>query len=210
MLSKYANKAFNFMKDTIWNFTHKDAAKMLIGMGALGFALSSLGQCFAIKINDKIDDKKKNFLLLQEAADGAINIGLFLAITSSIWKLSDKILKFSGIANYTKNKIPVVINSKTKGNIKSGGRIVTTMIASVLACNVVTPFVRNIVASKLHDKKVKKTENTQSVVYSVIKQDVNSPFRRFDNFALRGLPNMVFKEQKQYISASQVSGRIKI
>ena len=95
-MNKPLKNIFEASKNFIWQHTHKDPAKMLIIMGALGFALSSMAQCFAIKINDRVDKKKKNFMLAQEAADGAVNIGLFLGITSSIWKISDKLIGFLG------------------------------------------------------------------------------------------------------------------
>ena len=160
MANKLLTNAFNSAKDFIWNRTYKDAAKMLIGMGALGFALSSMGQCFAIHINDKIDRKKKNFLLLQETADGAVNIGLYLAITSGIWKLSDKILKHLGII--TQDAIDSVkANPKNINHVISGGRIVTTMAASVVSCNIITPIVRNMIAGKIreHVENKHKPEN---------------------------------------------------
>ena len=155
MTNKLFTNAFEKTKDFIWNHTHKDAAKMLIGMGALGFALSSMGQCFAIHINDKISKKKKDFLLLQETADGVVNIGLFLGITSGIWKLSDRILKHLGFV--TQNTLDAMKNNPQKINhVVSGGRIVTTMIASVLACNVITPLIRNRFAGKVRQHVEKR------------------------------------------------------
>ena len=204
-------RAFESFKMGFYNIVHKDAAKMLIGMAALGFALSSLGQCFAIKTNDKIDKKKKNFLLMQEAADGVVNIGLFLGITSSVWKFSDHILKLTGIGRMGKSTQPTIINPNGKGHIKSGGRILTTMAASVMACNIVTPLIRNLIAGKLSELKDRKVQKTQLIVNEVIKKQELSPFKNFDNFALSGMPSITFKGQKPYNSYKyQTVGTLKI
>ena len=197
MGNSFLTKGFEALKNGIWDFTHKDPAKMLIGMGALGFALSSMAQCFAIKINDKIDKKKKKFLLAQEVADGAVNIGLFLGLTSSIWKISDKLLKMTGIAKIGKGSQATIINPEGRSHIKSGGRILTTTIASVVACNIITPIIRNFIAGKLTARRDKQEKDSQTIVNEVIiKNQLLSPFKSFDNFALKGANNMTFRGKK--------------
>ena len=174
MNTKFLNTSFEFLKKTIYNSVHKDAAKMLIGMGAFGFALSSLAQCFAIEINDKIDNKKKKFLLRQEIADGAVNIGLFLAITSSVWKLSDKLLTKIGILNTKENL----------NQIRSGGRILTTTIASIISCNIITPFVRNLIAGEITAYKDKKSQDLKPVIFDTNKNLRLNPFNDFYNWKI--------------------------
>ena len=201
MNAKFLNASFDFAKSTLYKLFHKDIAKMLIGMGALGFALSSMAQCFAIKINDKIDDKKKGFLLRQEAADGAVNIGLFLAVTSSVWKVSDKILKTFGLLNCAEKDLK---------QIKSGGRIVTTMIASVLACNVITPLVRNLIAGKITACKDKKEQKAQINTLIYIKNQIPSPFNNFDNWAVRAINNRQALLKSGVYKYGNNSGSLKI
>ena len=180
-MSKPLENFFEASKNFIYKHTYKDPAKMLILMGALGFALSSMGQCFAIKINDKIDKKKKKFLLAQEAADGAVNIGLFLGITSSIWKVSDKLIGFLGNGK-TAVKKHVKPDPYTRNHIKLGGRIFTTIAASVVACNIITPYVRNIIAGKLrHYYEGKETPLKGKL--SVSTPSESPLFKSFDNWA---------------------------
>ena len=189
MANKLFTNAFNKTKDFIWERTHKDAAKMLIWMGALGFLMSSLGQSFAIYINDRLDRKKKNFMLVQEAADGAVNIGLYLAITSGIWKLSDKILKHLGII--TQDAIDSVkANPKNINHVISGGRIVTTMIASVVSCNIITPIFRNLIAGKMreHFEKKEQLKKNESFQTEVFKPTVE--FKNLDGWAKKPISEM--------------------
>ncbi len=181
MTNKLLMNTFENTKNFIWNHTHKDPAKMLIAMGALGFALSSMAQCFAIKINNKIDKKKKDFMLAQEAADGAVNIGLFLGITSSVWKISDRMIGFLGInrQNTIKSAKP---NPNTNNHIKCGGRILTTIIASVIACNIITPLVRNLIAGKIRNHFEKKDALYKTGLNNLPKSDNFFTFKSFDNF----------------------------
>ena len=59
----------------------KDASKMLIFTGVAGWTLSSLAQIGAILVNPNISKEQKSFLVPQELADAAVNIGLFFLIT---------------------------------------------------------------------------------------------------------------------------------
>lgn len=184
MNSKPLVNFFEASKELIYKYTHEDPAKMLIIMGALGFALSSAAQCFAIKINDKVDNKKKKFMLVQEAADGAVNIGLYLGITSSIWKISDKLIGFLRNKNIQTEKIVKKPKLNTRNHIKLGGRIFTTMAASVLACNIITPYVRNIIAGKL--RKYYDSENVPQKCKKCMNSVESKPsliFKSFNNWA---------------------------
>lgn len=179
MLNKTLLNIFDKGKELFWNYTHKDPSRMLIAMAAFGFALSSMAQCFAIDINNKIDKKKKRFMLAQETADGIINIGLFLGITSSIWKVSDKLIRFLGIKLKNCNKI-IKLSQNKNNHLKDGGRIATTMLASVAACNIITPFARNYIAAKIRNHFDIKEENNKNVYPKFIIDDTKSPFNKYN------------------------------
>ena len=198
MKSKFLSNAFEGFKDFMFERGRKDTANMLIVMGALGFALSSLAQCFAIKTNDKIDNKKKNFLLMQEAADGVVNIGLFLGITSGIWKVSDKILRLIGLGKMGKNQRKVPLNPHGKGKIKSGGRIFTTLAASVVACNIITPYVRNFIAGKIIKYKDEKAKKAQTTVTNIENNDILSTFEKFERQSVNVNSNPYFNSKFGY------------
>lgn len=203
MPNKLLNTAFDFLKDSIWKCTHKDAAKMLIGMGALGFALSSAAQCFAIKTNDKIDDKKKKFMLTQEAADGVVNIGLFLAVTHGVWAYSDKILR--GLLGLKDNGAVAVTGARKKSYLKSGGRIVTTMIGSIVACNIITPFVRNFIAGKLRKHFDTNDYNSLAFLGGLTRNQNQSPFNNFDKLAFQKFEKLpAYNLSKNYSSGLRI------
>ena len=59
----------------IWHKYAEDVGISLIHLGALGWFLSSAAQLAMIITNKDIDKKEKQFLIPQEASDGAINSG---------------------------------------------------------------------------------------------------------------------------------------
>lgn len=167
------NKSF-FQKSLEWvcETFEKDTSKMIIVTGALGWALSSLAQAAAIIINPKVSTEKKSFLLPQELMDGFINVLSFLGITLIAKRYIQKLCSTGKIApqsvrNYlNKNKSlyhdkvgkldfnldNVLVDKKLKSSYESHKNFVTTMGtlgASILACNVVTPLIRNKTASKV-------------------------------------------------------------
>ena len=66
---------------------------MLVFAGTLGWTLSSLAQVGAIVFNEKLTPKDRKFLIPQEIADGAVNVGLFFAITSLTHHLANNVIE---------------------------------------------------------------------------------------------------------------------
>ena len=77
---------FNRILDWVAKNFRKDASKMIIATGVAGWTLSSLAQISAIVFNPKISNDKKSFLVPQEFADAAANIGSFFLITLMVKK----------------------------------------------------------------------------------------------------------------------------
>ena len=177
------NKSF-FQKSLEWvcETFEKDTSKMIIITGALGWALSSLAQAAAIIINPKVSTEKKSFLLPQELMDGFINVLSFLGITLIAKRYIQKLCSTGKIApqsvrNYlNKNKSlyhdkvgkldfnldNVLVDKKLKSSYESHKNFVTTMGtlgASILACNVVTPLIRNKTASKVQKNYIEMKNN---------------------------------------------------
>ena len=162
--------------NTIYKYFSKDTAKMLIVTGTLGWGLSSLAQIVAILINPKIKKEQKGFLVPQEAADAAINITSFFAITLLAKKLMSKMastgkLAPTDIREYIKkNKILSQQYGKVGFNLdkvaeqdklfpkesylshKNFVTTVGTVGASILATNIITPVLRNSFATKVQKK----------------------------------------------------------
>lgn len=185
---------FNPFKSALnWIATHfrKDASKMLIWTGVASWTLSSLAQISAVMFNPKLSKEQKSFLIPQEFADAAVNIGSFFLITQVAKKSMSKLFstgKFAPqkVRNYL-NKNKELYGKKIgkldfdldevlkKDNLfpkdeywacKNFGTTVATVGAGILSSNIITPIVRNNMASKMQknyinnkDKyEIKKTQ----------------------------------------------------
>lgn len=169
--------------DSVLNWVYKkfskDASKMLIWTGVAGWTLSSLAQVGAIFCNSKISKEQRSFLLPQEIADAAVNIGSFFLITFFAKKLAQKIFSTGKLAPKSvrafldknkelySNKVgksDFDLDKFTEGNgefpkaayqaYKSFGTTLVTVGAGVVASNVVTPILRNKMASNAQKKYI--------------------------------------------------------
>ena len=165
---------FNNILNWVAEHFKKDASKMLIWTGVAGWSLSSLAQIGAILFNSKISDEKKSFLIPQEFADAVVNIGSFFLITQlaknttaklfSTGKLIPKnvknyLIKNNKITKENLGKLDVNLDLLLKGapkNIENNylackdfSKTIATIGAGVIASNIVTPIVRNNMASKI-------------------------------------------------------------
>lgn len=84
---------YNTLLKKIWHYYAEDVGKSLIHLGALGWLLSATAQITMIAKNKDIDKKEKQFLVPQEFADGAINVGLYYTICQAIKKGCEQILE---------------------------------------------------------------------------------------------------------------------
>lgn len=152
----------------------KDASKMLIWTGVASWTLSSLAQISAVLFNPKLSKEQKSFLIPQEFADAAVNIGSFFLVTQVAKKSVSKLFstgKFapSKVRKYLdKNKdlygkkigkldfdLDEVLK---KDNLfpkdeywacKNFGTTIATVGAGILSSNIITPIIRNNMASRM-------------------------------------------------------------
>lgn len=178
-----------FQKSLNWVFENfkKDTPKMLIVTGTLGWVLSSLAQGIAVLANQKISNESKSFLLPQELMDAAVNIGGFFIFTMLTKKCIGKMAKTGKIAPQSvrdflnshseyKNKVgkldfnldDVLANkpelAKLNEAYESHKNFVTTMGtigASVLSCNIITPVIRNFMASNVQKTYIDMKKNPE-------------------------------------------------
>ena len=164
----------------------KDASKMLIWTGVAGWSLSSLAQIFALISNPKISEDQKSFLIPQEIADAVVNIGAFFLITQVTKKAVAKLFstgKFAPatVRNYL-NKYPNKFAKKV-GKInfdldevlkkdvdfpkdqyyacKNFFTTVATVTAGIVSSNIVTPVIRNNMASNMQKKYLNTQKNNE-------------------------------------------------
>ena len=165
----------------VYNSFKKNTAKMLVITGTVGWGLSSLAQVGAVMFNPKIKKEQKGFLVPQALLDAIVNIGCFFVITQSAKKIISKLASTGKIAHskvrtfLNKNKdlygdkvgkLSLDLDEVIKQNPKfpkesyySYKNFTTTMGtigASILASNIVTPVIRNSMASDVQKKYLTK------------------------------------------------------
>lgn len=158
-------KAFkNYMAE---NYGHNHG-KMLIHTGVVGWVLSAAAQVVAIVTNDEISNKQKMYLIPQELADAAVNIASFYLVTQSFKSVTSKLLnrgkllrkpirnflEENKIQNVGQKGFDVLRDGKLTPEVKKdflkfrdGVDFMATTAGSVLSCNILTPIIRNEIAT---------------------------------------------------------------
>ncbi|MDD3420510.1 MAG: hypothetical protein PHE78_07945 [Candidatus Gastranaerophilales bacterium] len=172
-----------FEKIVKWSIdATKDKAKLQNITGTIAWGVSCLAYVGAIAINQNVPSDQKKFLIPQELADGAINVGLFFSMTAYAKKLANKNLMAGKILpKDLKNEILAIkqkhgnkmnlqeiekhLSPKSlerMGHFKVTYPLLVSLTGSAIASNIVTPVVRNIVASKIQDKAIERQNLKQS------------------------------------------------
>lgn len=170
-----------------WIATHfrKDASKMLIWTGVAGWTLSSFAQISAVLFNPKFDNEQKSFLIPQEFADAAVNIGSFFLITQVAKKSVSKLFstgKFapSKVRKYLSEhkdlygkkvgKLDFDLDEVLKKDTlfpkdeywacKNFGTTIATVGAGIISSNIITPIIRNNMASSMQKNYINNQKQT--------------------------------------------------
>jgi len=174
----------NLSKDIFTKFCQQgvsDRANFLKNIAVVGWVLSSLAQTCAIFFNDKLPSKEKRFLIPQEIFDGLINCTLFWFITSKATNLGKLLvlkkhvlpktiskametfvpkgkdiakLKESFLAHLNKKGNPSQI--KVAKDAIEGLGVFSGIVGAIIATNIVTPILRNKLASNWQKKEMQK------------------------------------------------------
>ncbi len=157
--------------DRIINYSQKhigNQANLQNICGTIATGLSCLCFTGSVLLNKRIPGEQKEFLVSQELADGAINVALFFVMTDRFKKGAEKLVKGGKIfpktvkAEIEKIKKDLPENASwedikpklskekveeiTKFHI--GFKNTVSLAGSALAVSILTPIIRNIVASK--------------------------------------------------------------
>ncbi len=180
-------KAFkNYMAE---NYGHNHG-KMLIHTGVVGWILSAAAQVVAIVTNDEISNKQKMYLIPQELADAAVNIASFYLVTQSFKSVTSKILnrgkllrkpiksflEANGVKNVGQKGFDVLRDGNLTPEVKKdflkfrdGVDFLATTAGSVLSCNILTPIIRNEIATykqKSHMTKYSQFIDSEKPAFS--------------------------------------------
>ena len=167
--------------DKIARASADNMGDVLIFTSVAGWLASSAAQIIGIAVNDKYTKDQKKFMLPQEMADAAINIGSFLLFTTSLKALSSKLVSTGKLA--PKKVVQFLKDSgleKQRGKFnfdvtladgfhevrqcytgfKNFSDSAAAVIGGIISSNIVTPYLRNEYASYKHNKylKTKKFE----------------------------------------------------
>lgn len=202
------------LKQWFWKKVSVNPGSMLMHTGALGWAASSAAQITGIIRNDKIDSSKKKFLIPQEFADAAGNIALYYLLTVSFKRFVESLFEKGKIRiKYVMERIEKEGAKKnlSLGNIfkgdkpvaeylrgipkakrafaasKNGASILATLVASVISCNILTPYIRNFYGSYCHDLLRKRNAKMNATIFDIkmhtggLNQNISddSPFNKF-------------------------------
>lgn len=117
------------------------------------YLISMAAQAGGIVINKDIPKKEKDFLMLQEVVNGALELGTFMTIASGFEKLGKNLAEKGVIVGSQVGKNAAMFNK--------GITMLFSIIGTVLAFNLVTPLLRNPIIN-LIQKKFKKKVNTEN------------------------------------------------
>ena len=171
----------------VYNNFKKNTATMLVVTGTIGWGLSSLAQIGAVLFNPKIPREQKSFLVPQEIADALVNISSFFLITQVTKKFISKLASTGKIApskvraflDKNKNlygdkvgKLSLDLDEVLKHEpkfpkesyyaYKNYATTVGTIGASILSSNIVTPIIRNSMASNMQQKYLNNRPQSNS------------------------------------------------
>lgn len=163
----------------------EDASKMLVWTGVAGWTLSSIAQVGAILFNSKISNDQKSFLVPQEMADAAVNIASFFLFTQFTRKTVSKLFSTGKFASKSvrkfldKNKelysqkigkfdfnLDEVLNKHIDFpkdeyyTCKNFSKTLATVGAGIISSNIVTPIVRNRMASNMQKNYLDRKQNS--------------------------------------------------
>lgn len=187
-MPSFSVSIFDKLKIYLYNKYGNNPGKMLRHTGVVGWAMSSIAQITAIILNDKIPKEQKMFMIPQELADAVVNIASFYFVTSTLTSVAKQAVRCGkilpkNIKDYFTNAIkPSNVKKITRlgkynfnvekhlpkylkdsyNSFKNGADVIATLFASILSCNILTPILRNIYASKKQQKNISRLNNTQN------------------------------------------------
>lgn len=167
------------------NFS-KDIGSVIIWTTISAWVASSIAQITGILLNKNYTSKDKAFLIPQELGDAAMNIGLFFALTYPLKKfatklgstgkiiskpLKDEIARHGDLGRLGKmdfdiSKLPYLRNTEHLKEYYSFNNFLSTsaaVVGGIVSSNIVTPILRNRLASKGQSEVLKHQQKVQKI-----------------------------------------------
>ena len=191
----------------------KLASASVVNMGNIivftsvaGWLASSAAQIIGIANNKNYTNSEKKFMISQEAADACVNIGAYFLITKSLTALSSKLVSTAKLAPKEVISFMRRTNnidqrgdwrfdvSKAKGftgevencynNFKCFTDSAAAITGGIISSNIVTPILRNKIASHRHNKYVEEVSRPELTADNTPRV-VNTPRHTFEDYRTR-------------------------
>ena len=181
-----------------------NTANILILLSAGGWLASSLAQVAGIYFNKNYTKEQKSFMIPQELADAVVNIGSFLLVTKSLKSLTSKMVetgkltpksiqKFLGEKGLLSERGKYDFNvtevegfhryRQTYNNFKTVAESTAAIVGGVISSNIITPILRNKIASKRKNGVLEKLNGGEKPVEQTVETGViETPRHRFEDF----------------------------
>ena len=219
----------------------ENPAGMLITTSVIGWLLSMAAQVIAIAVNPKIKDEQKVFLIPQEFNDAIVNIGAFLLITQFTKRIASHLFS---TGKFAPKCVRDYLNTNAKqykgkvGNLdlnldrvlehanpeikraytsyKEFGTTAATVGAGIFAANIVTPVIRNKMASRVQKSyinviKPDLAQKTTLAESKVGETEVNEMNTLNDNTQVQKVPSPQFQSlHRTQINTYQNIGNLRI
>ncbi|MEW5819927.1 MAG: hypothetical protein AB1782_07025 [Cyanobacteriota bacterium] len=185
-------------------FAIENPASFLKRTAAVNFSIGSVGLIIGMLINSKIPKKEKRFMIVQEATEGVLDLGVFLVCATAFEKMGTWLVKshriLPNIADMTKEQIknavttffknpknPVGLSMLAESRIRTivkATEVGAGLIGTIIAFNIVTPLIRNFTASKLEKWLGQKMDKSQTIspILPAVKLNVNLAYKDSDPF----------------------------
>ena len=197
-------KPFQSILNWIAKNFKEDPSKMLIWTGVAGWSLSSFAQICGILLNPEIPKEQKGFLVPQECSDALVNIGSFFLITQLAKKSAGNLFKTGKFApkqirefldknkDFYKDKIGKIdfdlgkVLEKDAPDLvheydvfKNFGTTVATVGAGIVSSNIITPIIRNKMASGMQKDYIARKQASGELP---VKQEQQPSFKSSYNY----------------------------
>lgn len=152
------------VKDQFISWFDKDNnASFLFVTAAMGWVLASFAQTVGLMHNKELSKEDKKFLVPQEIADGAANIGMYALVTTQLMKGAEKLTQpgkngkpFINLKDETGNILEYAKHpeqyAKMGRNLQTGAAI----LGGIISTCILTPIVRNAFAGYMKKKSDEK------------------------------------------------------
>lgn len=211
------NLLWNNAKNYLFRQFSTNPGKFVVVATALSYASASIAQSLAIACNKKIPDKQKKFLIPQELIDGAVNVITSVLIIGAIGKYAGKLIETGKWTNHDIKRLVAQLPESAKvkmGNydtnlriafwqhatpelqdkfypayylFKGGMEILATTTGSIIACNIVSPLIRNNLAAEYQKRTMQVKAQVSNTAKISAPNNQNYNYARMYTTSNRGL-----------------------